>query len=83
MALAALRLPESLREDLDGSSFVVVGVRPESMDLAAEGIPALGRQAIGMRAVRITAAYEDPSEDAPPGDAVISSYKELLPALGL
>ena len=42
-----------------------------------------GAQAIGMRAVRITAAYEDPSEDAPPGDAVISSYKELLPALGL
>ena len=41
-----------------------------------------GAQAAGLRAVRITAAYDD-TEDGPPGDAVISSYKELLPALGL
>jgi FMN phosphatase YigB (HAD superfamily) len=42
-----------------------------------------GAQAVGMRAVRITAAYEDGSPDGPPGDVVISSYDELLPALGL
>jgi HAD superfamily hydrolase (TIGR01549 family) len=42
-----------------------------------------GARAAGMRAVRITAAYEDPDEDAPEADAVISSYDELLPALGL
>jgi FMN phosphatase YigB (HAD superfamily) len=42
-----------------------------------------GAQAVGMRAVRITAVYEDASDDEPPGDAVISSYDDLLPALGL
>ena len=33
-------LAPSVREQLDGSTSVVVGVRPESMDLAADGIPA-------------------------------------------
>lgn len=42
-----------------------------------------GAQAAGMRAVRITAVFQDPDEDAPEGDAVISSYEELLPVLGL
>jgi HAD superfamily hydrolase (TIGR01549 family) len=42
-----------------------------------------GAQAAGMRAVRITAVFEDEPDQGPPGDAVISSYKELLPALGL
>jgi HAD superfamily hydrolase (TIGR01549 family) len=42
-----------------------------------------GAQAAGMRAVRITTAYQDTDEDAPEGDVVISSYEELLPALGL
>ena len=42
-----------------------------------------GAQAVGIRAVRITAAFEDDSEDDPSGDAVISSYADLLPALGL
>jgi len=42
-----------------------------------------GAQAVGIRAVRITAAFEDDSEDDPSGDVVISSYEELLPALGL
>ncbi len=41
-----------------------------------------GAQAAGMRAVRITTAYND-TDDGPPGDVVISSYEELLPALGL
>ena len=41
-----------------------------------------GRQA-GMRTVRITTAFDDPDEDGPPGDVVIASYEELLPALGL
>jgi hypothetical protein len=36
-----------------------------------------------MRAVRITAAFEDDPDEGPPGDAVIASYEELLPALGL
>jgi putative hydrolase of the HAD superfamily len=40
-----------------------------------------GARAAGMRAVRITTAYED-TEDGP-DDIVISSYDELLPALGL
>jgi putative hydrolase of the HAD superfamily len=40
-----------------------------------------GARAAGMRAVRITTAYEDPDEG--PDDLVISSYEELLPALGL
>jgi multiple sugar transport system ATP-binding protein len=35
-----LPLPASIREQLDGSTSVVVGVRPESMDLAPDGIPA-------------------------------------------
>jgi FMN phosphatase YigB (HAD superfamily) len=42
-----------------------------------------GAQAAGMRAVRITAVYEDTSDDEPSGDVVISSYDHLLPALGL
>jgi HAD superfamily hydrolase (TIGR01549 family) len=42
-----------------------------------------GAQALGMRAVRITSAFEDDSDHEPPGDVVISSYEELLPALGL
>jgi HAD superfamily hydrolase (TIGR01549 family) len=40
-----------------------------------------GARAAGMRAVRITTAYED-TEDGP-DDIVIASYGELLPALGL
>jgi hypothetical protein len=40
-------------------------------------------QAMGMRAVRITAVFEDHPDEGPSGDAVISSYRELLPALGL
>jgi FMN phosphatase YigB (HAD superfamily) len=42
-----------------------------------------GAQAVGMRAVRITAVFEDDPDQGPPGDAVIASYKQLLPALGL
>jgi putative hydrolase of the HAD superfamily len=42
-----------------------------------------GAQALGMRAVRITTVFEDEPDQGPSGDAVISSYKELLPALGL
>jgi hypothetical protein len=38
---------------------------------------------MGMRAVRITAVFEDHPDEGPSGDAVISSYRELLPALGL
>jgi putative hydrolase of the HAD superfamily len=43
-----------------------------------------GAQALGMRAVRITAVYadDDPTE-GPSGDVVVSSYHELLPGLGL
>jgi FMN phosphatase YigB (HAD superfamily) len=40
-----------------------------------------GARAAGMRAVRITTVYEDPDEG--PDDIVISSYRDLLPALGL
>ena len=40
-----------------------------------------GARAAGMRAVRITTVYEDPDDGA--DDLVISSYRELLPALGL
>jgi HAD superfamily hydrolase (TIGR01549 family) len=40
-----------------------------------------GARAAGMRAVRITTAYDDPDEG--PDDIVITSYDELLPALGL
>jgi HAD superfamily hydrolase (TIGR01549 family) len=43
----------------------------------------VGARAVGMRAVRITAVYEDTSDDEPSGDVVISSYEDLLPALGL
>jgi FMN phosphatase YigB (HAD superfamily) len=42
-----------------------------------------GAQALGMRAVRITAVFDDEPDPGPDGDIVISSYKELLPALGL
>ena len=42
-----------------------------------------GAQAVGMRAVRITTVFEDEPDQGPSGDAVIVSYKELLPALGL
>lgn len=41
-----------------------------------------GAQRMGMRAVRIADAYDDPSF-GPTGDAVISSHFELLAALGL
>ena len=41
-----------------------------------------GAQSAGMRAVRITTVFED-LEEGPPGDVVISSYDQLLPALGL
>ncbi|HYH51817.1 MAG TPA: HAD family hydrolase [Acidimicrobiia bacterium] len=40
-----------------------------------------GARAAGMRAVRITSAYDDPDDG--PDDIVISSYGEFLPALGL
>jgi putative hydrolase of the HAD superfamily len=43
----------------------------------------VGARAVGMRAVRITSAYDDGSDGEPSGDLVISSYAELLPALGL
>jgi HAD superfamily hydrolase (TIGR01549 family) len=43
----------------------------------------VGARAVGMRAVRITSAYDDGSHGEPSGDLVISSYAELLPALGL
>lgn len=42
-----------------------------------------GAQAMGMRAVQLTAVFVDDPHQGPPGDAVISSYEELLPALGL
>jgi len=42
-----------------------------------------GAQALGMRAVRITAAFDDDPDQGPSGDVVIASYDELLPALGL
>jgi putative hydrolase of the HAD superfamily len=42
-----------------------------------------GAQALGMRAVRITSVFEDEPDQGPSGDVVISSYKELLQALGL
>ncbi|MGH9009129.1 MAG: HAD family hydrolase, partial [Acidimicrobiia bacterium] len=41
-----------------------------------------GAQAAGMRAVRITTVFED-TDHGPTGDVVLSSYEELLPALGL
>jgi HAD superfamily hydrolase (TIGR01549 family) len=42
-----------------------------------------GAQAVGMRTVRITSAYDDESDGEPSGDLVISSYADLLPGLGL
>jgi HAD superfamily hydrolase (TIGR01549 family) len=42
-----------------------------------------GAMAVGMRTVRLTAVFEDDPEQGPSGDVVISSYEELLPALGL
>jgi FMN phosphatase YigB (HAD superfamily) len=42
-----------------------------------------GAQALGMRAVRITSVFEDHPDQGPDGDIVISSYRDLLPALGL
>lgn len=43
-----------------------------------------GAAAMGMRAVRITAVFDDDDpEQGPPGDAVIASYDVLLDALGL
>lgn len=42
-----------------------------------------GAQAIGMRAVRLAAVFEDDPDQGPSGDAVIGSYEDLLPALGL
>ncbi len=42
-----------------------------------------GAQAVGMRAVRITAVFDDDPDEGPSGDAVIASFDELLPALGL
>jgi FMN phosphatase YigB (HAD superfamily) len=42
-----------------------------------------GAQALGMRAVRITAVFEDDPDQGPSGDVVIGSYEELLPALCL
>ena len=41
----------------------------------------VGARAAGMRAVRITTAFQDPDEG--PDDIVISSYRDLIPALGL
>ena len=57
----------------DPASCVHVGDRKRT-DVA-------GARAAGMRAVRITTAYEDPDDG--PDDIVISSYRDLLPALGL
>lgn len=42
-----------------------------------------GAQALGMRAIRLNAVFEDDPEQGPSGDAVVSSYDHLLPALGL
>jgi putative hydrolase of the HAD superfamily len=43
-----------------------------------------GASALGMKAVRLTAAFDDDDPDeGPPGDVVLSSYEDLLPALGL
>ncbi|MGH8992592.1 MAG: HAD family hydrolase, partial [Acidimicrobiia bacterium] len=42
-----------------------------------------GAQALGMRAVRFTAVFDDDPDQGPSGDAVISNYDDLLPALGL
>ncbi len=42
-----------------------------------------GAQALGMRAVRLTAVFDDDPDQGPSGDAVVGSYDDLLPALGL
>jgi FMN phosphatase YigB (HAD superfamily) len=42
-----------------------------------------GAQALGMRAVRLTAVFDDDPDQGPSGDAVVTSYGDLLPALGL
>lgn len=42
-----------------------------------------GAMAMGMTAVRLTAVFDDPPEQGPSGDIVVSSYEELLPALGI
>lgn len=42
-----------------------------------------GAQAIGMRAVRLTAVFDDDPAQGPSGDAVVASYDDLLPTLGL
>jgi FMN phosphatase YigB (HAD superfamily) len=43
-----------------------------------------GAAALGMRAVRLTTVFDDDDPDqGPSGDVVLSSYRELLPALGL
>ena len=42
-----------------------------------------GAQALGMRAVRLAAVFDDDPVQGPSGDAVVTSYEDLLPALGL
>jgi putative hydrolase of the HAD superfamily len=43
-----------------------------------------GAQGMGMKAVRMAAVYDDDDPDqGPPGDVVLTSYEDLLPALGL
>ncbi|MGH9037916.1 MAG: HAD hydrolase-like protein, partial [Acidimicrobiia bacterium] len=42
-----------------------------------------GAQALGMRAVRLTTVFDDDPDQGPSGDAVVGSYEDLLPALGL
>ena len=42
-----------------------------------------GAQALGMRAIRLNAVFEDDPAQGPSGDAVISSYDDLLSALGV
>jgi FMN phosphatase YigB (HAD superfamily) len=42
-----------------------------------------GAQALGMRAVRLAAVFDDDPDQGPSGDAVVTSYEDLLPALGL
>ena len=42
-----------------------------------------GAQALGMLAVRLTTVFDDDADQGPSGDAVVNSYEDLLPALGL
>jgi FMN phosphatase YigB (HAD superfamily) len=42
-----------------------------------------GAMAMGMKAVRLNAVYEDDPAQGPSGDIVIGAYQDLLPALGL